>query len=156
MADKLKQIRETQHQRKFTRQDLIKYGFYCCQLPYTSPNLSSLGSAHWLWNYGSFHAVDRVAVEELGGRGAQMQFLAGMETKPSPSKDSPSPSLCVEMGFYANISWKSRCNIEINVWAHFYKILLVFEVPYWPQSCSVSKETTDVTATRGIHLEQPE
>ena len=49
--------------------------------------------------------------------------------------DSPSPllPLCVEMGFYADISWESRCNIEINVWAHFYKILLVFEVPYWPR-----------------------
>ena len=43
-------------------------------------------------------------------------------------------ALCVEMGFYANISWESRCNIKINVWAHFYKILLVFEVPYWPPS----------------------
>ena len=35
---------------------------------------------------------------------------------------APSP-LCVEMGFYTDISWDSRCNIEIN-----YKILLVFEV----------------------------
>ena len=42
-------------------------------------------------------------------------------------------ALCVEMGFYADMSWESRCNIEINVWAHFYKILFVFEVPYWPQ-----------------------
>ena len=32
---------------------------------------------------------------------------------------SGSPALCVEMGFYADISWKSRCSIEINVWAHF-------------------------------------
>ena len=32
-----------------------------------------------------------------------------------------------------DISWESRCNIEINVWAHFYKILLLFEVPYWPR-----------------------
>ena len=24
-------------------------------------------------------------------------------------------ALCVEMGFYADISWESRCNIEINV-----------------------------------------
>ena len=31
-----------------------------------------------------------------------------------------------------DISWESRCNIEINVWAHFYKILLVFEVSYPP------------------------
>ena len=38
-------------------------------------------------------------------------------------------ALCVEMEFYADISWESRCNIEIIVWAHFYKILLVFEVP---------------------------
>ena len=30
------------------------------------------------------------------------------------------PPLCVEMGFYAEISWKSRINIEINVCAHFY------------------------------------
>ena len=43
------------------------------------------------------------------------------------------PALCVEMGFYADISWESRCNIEINVWAHFYKILLVFEVSYQPR-----------------------
>ena len=41
-------------------------------------------------------------------------------------------ALCVEVGFYADISWESRCNIEINVWAHFYEILLLFEVPYWP------------------------
>ena len=24
-------------------------------------------------------------------------------------------ALCVEMGFYLDISWESRCNIEINV-----------------------------------------
>ena len=24
-------------------------------------------------------------------------------------------ALCVEMGFYADISWESRCGIEINV-----------------------------------------
>ena len=44
----------------------------------------------------------------------------------------PLPPLCVEMGVNADISWESRCSIEINVWAHFYKILLVFKVPYWP------------------------
>ena len=38
-------------------------------------------------------------------------------------------ALSVEMGFYADISWESRCKIEINVWPQFYKILLVFEVP---------------------------
>ena len=37
------------------------------------------------------------------------------------------------MGFYADISWESRCGIEINVWPHFYKILLVFEVPNQPR-----------------------
>ena len=100
MADKLKQIRETQHQRKFTRQDLIKYGFYCCQLPCPSPNLGSLRSAHWLWNYGSFHAVDMVAVEEPGGRGAHRRFppLAGIETKPSHSEDSPLQVFCPSYG----------------------------------------------------------
>ena len=40
--------------------------------------------------------------------------------------------MCVEMGFYADISWESECNIEINVWAHFYKISLVFKVPSLP------------------------
>ena len=39
----------------------------------------------------------------------------------------------VEMGFYVDISWKSRCNIEINVWVHFYKILLVVEVLHQPR-----------------------
>ena len=42
-------------------------------------------------------------------------------------------TLCVDLGFYTDISWESRCNIEINIWAHFYKILLVFEVPYRPR-----------------------
>ena len=42
-------------------------------------------------------------------------------------------ALCVEMEFYADISWESRLNIEINVWAHFYTNLLVFEVTYQPQ-----------------------
>ena len=30
-------------------------------------------------------------------------------------------ALCVEMEFYADIYWESKCNIEINVWPHFYK-----------------------------------
>ena len=42
-------------------------------------------------------------------------------------------ALFVEMGFYADISWESKCNIKINVWAHFYKILLVYEVTYYPK-----------------------
>ena len=32
--------------------------------------------------------------------------------------------LIVEIGFYADISQESRCNSEIKVWAHFYKILV--------------------------------
>ena len=52
---------------------------------------------------------------------------------PCPPSLPPSPSLCVEMGFYADISWESRCNIEINVWAQFFKTLLFLEVPYRPQ-----------------------
>ena len=40
-------------------------------------------------------------------------------------------ALCVEVGFYADISWESKCNIEINVWGHFFKLVsLAFEVPY--------------------------
>ena len=35
------------------------------------------------------------------------------------------------MGFYVDISWESSCNIEINVWAHFYKVVLVLR--NWPQ-----------------------
>ena len=30
-------------------------------------------------------------------------------------KRAPPPPLWVEMGFYADISWESRCPIEINV-----------------------------------------
>ena len=37
-------------------------------------------------------------------------------------------TVCVEIGFYADIFWESRYNIEIKIWAHSYKILLVFEV----------------------------
>ena len=33
-------------------------------------------------------------------------------------------ALCVEIGFYADISYESRCNRKIKVWAHFYKILV--------------------------------
>ena len=42
-------------------------------------------------------------------------------------------ALCVEMGFYTDISWESRCIIEINVWTHFYEIFLVLEVLYKPK-----------------------
>ena len=42
-------------------------------------------------------------------------------------------ALCVEMGFYVDISWESICTIEMNVSSHFYEILLVFEVLYRPR-----------------------
>ena len=56
----------------------------------------------------------------------------------NPAREGPmgtcgTPSLCVEMGFYADISLESRCNIEINIWTPFYKILSVFKVPYRPR-----------------------
>ena len=48
--------------------------------------------------------------------------------------NSKAPSHCVlKWGFTWDIFWESRCNIEMNVWAHFLKILLVFEVPYGPR-----------------------
>ena len=36
-------------------------------------------------------------------------------------------------GFYSDIFRESRCKIKINVCAHFYKISLLFEVPYGPR-----------------------
>ena len=38
-------------------------------------------------------------------------------------------TLCFEIGFYVDISKESRCESEIKVCAHFYKILLIFKVP---------------------------
>ena len=49
------------------------------------------------------------------------------------------PPLCVEMGFYADISWESRSDIKINDCAHFYKILLVSELLYQPGAWSKLK-----------------
>ena len=37
------------------------------------------------------------------------------------------------MGFYAGISWESRCSSEIKVWGHLCQILVVFEVPDRPR-----------------------
>ena len=37
--------------------------------------------------------------------------------------------LCVETGFYGDISQESRCNSEIKVWAHFYKIFVFLKCP---------------------------
>ena len=36
------------------------------------------------------------------------------------------------MGFYADISWESRCSSEIKVWGHWCQIFVVFEVPARP------------------------
>ena len=56
----------------------------------------------------------------------------------------PSPPLCVEMVFYVDISWDSRCNIEIKAWPHIYKILLVSELAYGPRvkGCLDKAKTT--------------
>ena len=49
---------------------------------------------------------------ELGGKGAMTP-----------------PLLCAGMGAYTDISWESKCNIEIEVWANFCQILVFFEDP---------------------------
>ena len=41
-------------------------------------------------------------------------------------------SIVCQIGFYADISREWRCNLEIDILAYFYRILLVFEVPYRP------------------------
>ena len=67
-------------------------------------------------------------------------------------------ALCVEMGFYTDISWESRCNIEINVRACFYKILLVFEVPYrtqvkgMPQTSFYGSHIHEIVSVKQIDL----
>ena len=63
---------------------------------------------------------------------------------------APSP-LCVEMGFYTDISWDSRCNIDINVWAHIYKILLVFEVPWRPGTVHVVQPKGPIDQFKPVH-----
>ena len=71
----------------------------------------------------------RPSVAEIGNRYLCQPFLTAKEKKQS------TPIFLRKVrwnGFYVDISWESRCNVEINVWAHFCKILLVFEVPYWP------------------------
>ena len=42
------------------------------------------------------------------------------------------------MGFYADISWESRCSSEIKVWGHLCHILVVFEVPARPRVKGIS------------------
>ena len=37
------------------------------------------------------------------------------------------------MGFYADISWESRCSNEIKVWGHLCQILVVFKIPAQPR-----------------------
>ena len=54
----------------------------------------------------------------------------------------PTHTLGVEMGFYADISWESRCKFEINVGAHFCKIFLVFEVNPESKGCLEKVKTT--------------
>ena len=47
-------------------------------------------------------------------------------------------ALCVGMGFYADISWESRCSSEIKVWINYQQILVVFEVPSQPRVKAMS------------------
>ena len=56
------------------------------------------------------------------------------------------PALFVEMGFYADLSWESRCKIEINVRAHIYKILLVLEVPYQVKGMPEKSKPTKIAS----------
>ena len=42
------------------------------------------------------------------------------------------PPLCVEIGFYANISYEQICNHEIKIWALFY-VLVFIRYPCRPQ-----------------------
>ena len=50
-------------------------------------------------------------------------------------------ALCDEMEFYGDISRESKCNIEINVWAHSHKILLVYlpRVKMMPEKTKTTK-----------------
>ena len=59
----------------------------------------------------------------------QLRLNTGRNLETRGVSEGGGGALFLEMGFYANI-WESRCNIEMHVWAHFLKILFVFEVPY--------------------------
>ena len=72
--------------------------------------------------------------------------------------------MCVEMGLYKDISWESWSNIVINIWAHFYKILLVFEVPYrleskrWLEKTKTKyqklvKDASNLVSFNGSHID---
>ena len=74
--------------------------FFCVFL--TKFNLKNL-EARKTQEEGNNRALGRS--ENLGGGGIiHGVFLGGR-----------GGALCVEMGFYADISWESRCNIEINI-----------------------------------------
>ena len=57
-----------------------------------------------------------------------------LPTNPIKSGGGGVGALCVDIGFYADISKESRCNSEINVWAHFYKKKYFFNVLADPKS----------------------
>ena len=65
-------------------------------------------------------------------------------TYKSMAYSTPQPPLCVEMGFYVDISWESRCNIEINVWAHFDINLVTF--------CGTSRVSVQGVKSLGGHF----
>ena len=62
----------------------------------------------------------------------RMQHNNGTDSKQITVLDLRNAWKSWGIGFYADISWESRYNIEINFWAHLYKVLLVFEVLYRP------------------------
>ena len=67
----------------------------------------------------------------------------------------PTPPLCVEIGFFTNISQESRCNSKIKVWAHFYKILVfIMSLPTPSQSVSHKRFHQCVNHKKKLSLRQ--
>ena len=46
----------------------------------------------------------------------------------APVANLKHPALCIKMEFYLDISLESRCNSEVEFWAHFYQCLVAFQV----------------------------
>ena len=66
-------------------------------------------------------------------------------------------ALCVEVGFYADISWESRCSSETKVRINSYQILLVFEVLKAMSRNSYNyqkliKDTQNLTSFWSLHI----
>ena len=96
-------------------------------------NCSGKVHQNWIWN-------EKTNTVQKGGLFDHLVFITAMHSHSTTwlqlfraVGNGEAGALCIEMAFYADISWKSGCDIKTNVWAHFYTILLVFEVPYWLQ-----------------------